>query len=134
MVVLCYYVVMTAFALVSFTLATRNSAPFTARLLDYFLCEQAGHDPDALCDRNTFRQLSHPEVTTVAIVLVTLIPLVNLVYAANPRELKEACGTRGGRKGKKNLPGTTQSAKSSQVQLNIAALERARSRTDMEGI
>ena len=85
---------MTAFSLTSFTLAARNSNLFAAQLLDYFICEQSGHNPDAPCDRDSFRQLAYPGVTAVAFVLLDLFPSVNLVYALNVMQVKKKCARR----------------------------------------
>ena len=94
---LCYYVVTNVFSQVSFTLATRNSEAFADQLLKYFICEQAGHDPSAPCDRSNFEQLAYPGVTSVAYALLSLIPVVNLTYAVNVAELRAKCGKWCGR-------------------------------------
>jgi hypothetical protein len=83
--------VLTVFALTSFTLATRNGGPFAEQLFDHFACEMQGQDPENpnRCDRNNFRQFSNPEVTAVVSILLSLFPVVNLVYALNIMQLME---------------------------------------------
>ena len=76
-------------ALTLFTIDIRNSEPFMAALNKYFICEGRGNDPNNPCDRNTFRQYSNPELTTIYFVLFGIFPAVNLVYALNFREMKE---------------------------------------------
>lgn len=90
---LCYYLVLSVFALTSFTLGTRNGGTFAEQLFNHFACERNGQDPENpnLCDRNDFRQLSNPEVTAVVFILLSLFPVVNLVYALNVMELMEKC-------------------------------------------
>jgi hypothetical protein len=90
---ICYYVIMTLFTLTAFTIATRNAGAFSTQLLGHFSCEQLGQDPEnpVTCDRNDFRQLSNPEVSAVALILLVLQPVVNLVYALNVKELTEKC-------------------------------------------
>ena len=76
-------------ALTSFTIETRNSEPFMEALINYFICEGRGNDPNNPCDRNTFRQYSNPELTTISFVLINIFPVINLVYAVNIKEMKE---------------------------------------------
>ena len=58
-------------------------------LINYFICEGRGNDPNNPCDRNTFRQYSNPELTTISFVLINIFPVINLVYAVNIKEMKE---------------------------------------------
>ena len=88
---LSYYVLVTVFSLMSFTLTTRNSGPFVMQLQAYFACEGRGRDPDNPCDRNNFQQLAYPGVATTSNVLLGLFPAVNLLYVLNIRELKDKC-------------------------------------------
>ena len=73
----------------AFTIGARNSELFEARLRDYFFCEQSGYDPNEPCDRKSFSEISHPDLTVTALVLLGFFPVVNLVYAINIKELKE---------------------------------------------
>lgn len=90
-ITLCYYVIAAAFSLVSITLGRRNSGPFAAALLSYFICEQHGHDPNDPCDTNSFRELTNLGVSLVTNILLNLFPMVALVYALNVKEMKEKC-------------------------------------------
>ena len=89
LIAFCYYILLAAVALTSFTVELRNSELFVEELLNYFACEGKGNDPNNPCDRNTFRQLAIPWLTVVSLVLIFLLPAVNLVYVLNIKELKE---------------------------------------------
>ena len=76
-------------ALTSFTISTRNSEIISEELLNYFVCEGRGNDPNNPCDRNTFSQYLIPELTTISLVLIEIFPVINLVYVLSIKELKE---------------------------------------------
>ena len=83
LIVLCYYVVVASFSLTQYTVVIRNLDAFAIQLEQYFVCELSGHDPSNPCDRNKFRQLSNPGVTTATFILLGLFPLFNLIYVLN---------------------------------------------------
>ena len=86
---LCYYILLAVIEAAIFTIVARNSELFAARLRDYFFCEQSGHDPNNPCDRKSFSEISHPNLTVTALVLHGILPVVFMVYAINIKELKE---------------------------------------------
>lgn len=88
LVVLCYYVILAAVALTTFSIGTRDIKTFVQSVQNYFLCEQNGHDPDRPCNRKLKGQL-HPALFTITYVLLGLFPVVHLIYAINMKELKD---------------------------------------------
>ena len=92
LVILCYYVLLGAIALTSYTLSTRNVEEFIKGVSHYFLCESPGMDPDSPCDRSGFENFSYPILTLFGYILLGLFPAVNLIFAVDIRELKQWCG------------------------------------------
>ena len=90
MIVFFYYVVLAVEALTTFTIATRDSPLFAENLLNFFSCEQRGHNPDRPCTRD-FEKYNLPVLTTLAYILLGVFPVVNLIYAVNIQELKALC-------------------------------------------
>ena len=86
-----YYIALIVIALTAFTLSTKNLPREAAAILDYFSCEQGGHDPEALCSRSEFEKWDISAFTTLSYILLGLFPIVNLVYVLNFRELKKHC-------------------------------------------
>lgn len=87
----CYYVVLAAVSLTAFTLSIRELSTLFHHIVQYYICEQGGHDPDAPCSRAAFEALQKPGITTLSYILLGLFPVVNLVYALNVQELREMC-------------------------------------------
>ena len=83
LVVLVYIVVLTAVALTTYTVSTKNLPRHVAAIREYFICEQGGHDPDNACSRSEFEGLNDFFLTTLSYFLLGLLPVVNLVYAQN---------------------------------------------------
>lgn len=94
MFVLSYYVLLLIIALTALTLTIRDAPQFATQLFAYFACEALGHNPEMPCDPNTFRQHTHHEISTVALIFVTLFPAINLVYIINVGELREKCASK----------------------------------------
>ena len=92
LVILCYYILLGAIALTSYTFSTRSVDEFTKGVSRYFLCESPGMDPDNPCDRSGFENLSYPILTLFGYILLGLFPAVNLIFAVDIRELKLWCG------------------------------------------
>ena len=93
LIALCFYVLLMIFAIPSFTLSTRISGLFGTQLVNYFLCEEQGVDPNnpGLCDEfiDAFRKFAYPQLTATALFLLHLFPAVFLIYTINFEELKE---------------------------------------------
>ena len=98
LIVFCYYIVLAVVALTTFTISTRNDDLTVRRILEYFTCEQGGHDPEDPCSRSGFEELSNPAWTTMSYILLGMFPVVNLIYAVNVQELKAFCRSCGGKK------------------------------------
>ena len=89
LIVFCYYVVLTVFALTAFTMFTRNAPRLVSSIQRYFICERRGHDPNNPCSRSGIADGNNHFMDTLSFLLVAFFPVVNLVYAVNVRELKE---------------------------------------------
>ena len=89
LVILCYYVILGAVALTTFTITIGSVERLTNELEQYFLCEAVG--PEDPCDRSEFEKLTHPELIGLSYVLLGLLPAVNLFFVINVNELKQWC-------------------------------------------
>ena len=85
---LIYYAFLNVFALMAFTLSTRNVNQYRKALKRNFLCERFGHDPSNPCDRSEVDSLKYPEINIFAYLLLVLIPCVNLIFVINYRKMK----------------------------------------------
>lgn len=83
--------VLSVVALTTYTLSTANAPNSASQLLAYFICEQDGYQESDPCNRESFRQLAHPELITIVYVSLGIFPVVNLIYVVNIRELREKC-------------------------------------------
>lgn len=88
LIVFCYYVLLAAIALTTFTLSIKDTSEITEHLINYFSCERDGHNSSNPCSRSELEALNNPTLTTLSYVLLGLFPVVNLVYAVNIDELK----------------------------------------------
>lgn len=92
LIILTYYICVAIPPLIGSSIEIRNTSNLRVQLLNYFTCEQPGHNPDAPCDTNTFRQNLYHQLSTLGEVLRNLFPLICLLYVVNVQELKTACG------------------------------------------
>lgn len=120
LIVFCYYVVLAVISLTSFTMSTRDASAIATHTLEYFLCEQGGHNPETPCSRAAIDEMTDPVISTMSYILLGLFPIVNLVYALNVQELKEHC--RWCRKGVKFIHSDAPSTASSAV--NSSTMKR----------
>ena len=92
LIIFCYYIVLGTFALITFTLATKNGDRFSSEVVGYFTCELRGIDSDKPCDRSRFEALSHPVLNCISFILLGIFPGINLIFVVNVEELKRWCG------------------------------------------
>ena len=78
-----YYALLIPVALTTHTIATKHLPQQVAAILEYFTCEQRGHNPVSPCSRSGFDELSDPALNTLAYVLLGLFSVANLVYTVN---------------------------------------------------
>ena len=90
MLVLSYYILLTAFGIVTFTLALKNDDAIFDATDDYFLCEGQGVNHNSPC-RRSFEQYNSPVVLALSLSILSLYPLYVLIFVVNIRELKQAC-------------------------------------------
>lgn len=88
MIVLVYYSMLVEFALMAFSLATRNVNQFRTAVTLHFLCESRGHNPANPCDRTQLEELKYPGVNLIAYVMLVLFPAISFTYVINFRKLK----------------------------------------------
>lgn len=88
---MAYYTVLIAVSLTTHTITTNNLPQKAMALLEYFSCEQGGHNSSAPCPRSKFESFNYPVLTTLAYVLLALFPTANLVYTLNVSELRMSC-------------------------------------------
>ena len=91
LIIFCYYVLLVAIALTTFTVATSNIGPFEAAVADYWRCELTGVDPENPCDelRASLEGLSFPVLSSFSYILLWISPAVHLIFAVNISELKQ---------------------------------------------
>lgn len=80
--------------LTTFTLSTRYDNEFVQSLLEYFSCEQKGHDPNNPCSQYDINRLGFPSATLISYIIFGLFPAVILVYAINVQEMKKALSSK----------------------------------------
>lgn len=89
LIVLLYYAILVEFALMAFTLGTRNISSFRTAVFINFICESFGYNPDAPCDRSLIDSLKYPGVNLVAYLMLELFPVINFTYVIKFRVLKK---------------------------------------------
>ena len=84
LIVFLYYVLLGAFALTTFTLATRNYSKQITETLQYFECQKSGSNNTC-----SYYPESNSTMTLIAFCLIGLFPAVNLVYVVNFKGTKD---------------------------------------------
>jgi len=87
--VFSYYIVLSSIALTAFTLTARNIDNLVTNIIDYFLCEKDGFDPDHSCRQDLNVTIDNVTIVTLSYVLLAMFPAVNLIYVINVKELKD---------------------------------------------
>ena len=90
MLVLCYYMILTALAVVTITVILRNGEAMLDAIENYFLCELHGVNPSSPCRRD-FEQYNSPGLLALTLSIIALYPLYVLIFVVNIRELKQFC-------------------------------------------
>ena len=77
-------------------------------LMNYFRCEQSGHDPLNPCDRSKFEPIVADAFVILSYGLHGMLPVVNLIFTINIQDMRSKCGMLCGRikKSASNLKST----------------------------
>ena len=84
-----YYVLLAVFAVLGFSLATRDVQRFTTEVTRYFECERKGMDPDNICDASGYQNLPNITIASLSYILIGMYPLFNFIYVIDVRVLKQ---------------------------------------------
>ena len=99
LIVFCYYVLLVAIALTTFTDFTRSFAGLGTKLTEYWQCELSGVATESACDemKSSFFAPSSTALSSISYILLGLLPAVNLIFAVNINELRQKFRTWCGR-------------------------------------
>ena len=76
-------------ALLTYSLATRDTEPFISELLSYFECERRGVNQNMPCDTSGFERFFVSIVlSSISFILIGLYPVLNLIFVIDFQELK----------------------------------------------
>lgn len=91
LIVFCYYVLLVAIALTTFTDFTRSFAGLGTKLAEYWQCELSGVATESACDemKSSFFAPSSTALSSISYILLGLLPAVNLIFAVNINELRQ---------------------------------------------
>jgi len=98
--VFVYFEFLVGFSLVTFSLNVRFNEEVRQGILEYFLCEQNGHDPRNPCSRSEIDRYGVPGVSAMSYIIFASYPIVNLIYAVNIKKVRELCSRKKGKKGR----------------------------------
>ena len=110
LIALCYYFLLGAFILAAITIPASNHSNFIADILEYFLCESTGTNPNKkVCERK-FEKFDSRMVILATFLIVGMFPIVNLLYVLNVQEIKKILSRRRLKKRRTQLTRTTQTS------------------------
>ena len=77
------------FAVLGFSLATRDAKRVTSEVIRYFECERKGVDPDNPCDTSGYENIPNVYISLLSYILMGMYPLINFIYVIDVHELKQ---------------------------------------------
>ena len=89
LIVFVYYILLAVFAVLGFSLATRDAKRVTSGVIRYFECERKGVDPDNPCDTSGYENITNMYISLLSYILIGMYPLINFIYVIDVRELKQ---------------------------------------------